>query len=180
MALTRARVLTGRPRLRQQVQDAIRSALLSRRDRTKICADVRDMRERVFAEKGTEDIWDLKQVRGGLVDIEFMAQCLQLVHAADHPEVLDQNTIACYRKLLAAGLISETQADTLIPAARLLSDLTQILRLCLDGPFAPATAPAGLKELLARAGDAPSFALLEDKLRRTLAAVAGLFPEIVV
>jgi glutamate-ammonia-ligase adenylyltransferase len=166
--------------LRAKVGAGIRETLRRPRDRGKIAEDVRSMRALIAQEKGTEDIWDLKQVRGGLVDIEFMAQCLQLVHAADHPEVLDQNTIACYRKLLAAGLISETQADTLIPAARLLSDLTQILRLCLDGPFAPATAPAGLKELLARAGDAPSFALLEDKLRRTLAAVAGLFPEIVV
>ena len=56
---------------------------------------------------------------------------------------------ACWRR---------PHADVLIPATRLLHDLTQILRLCLEGRFDPATAPSGLKELLARAGDAPSFA----------------------
>ena len=41
------------------------------------------MRARIEKEKGTRDIWDLKQVRGGLVDLEFIAQHLQLVHAAE-------------------------------------------------------------------------------------------------
>ncbi len=43
------------------------------------------MRARIEKEKGTKDIWDLKQVRGGLVDLEFIAQYLQLVHAATAP-----------------------------------------------------------------------------------------------
>ena len=67
----------------------------------------------------------------------------------------------------------------LIPATRLLHDLTQILRLCLEGRFEPATAPSGLKELLASAGDAPSFAELEERLRLTLIKVAGLFNQII-
>ena len=51
------------------------------------------MRARIEREKGSPDLWDLKQVRGGLVDLEFIAQYLQLVHAADRPEVLSQNTL---------------------------------------------------------------------------------------
>jgi glutamate-ammonia-ligase adenylyltransferase len=50
------------------------------------------VRARIAKEKGTEDIWDLKQVRGGLVDLEFIAQYLQLKNAAAHPGVLDQST----------------------------------------------------------------------------------------
>ena len=60
------------------------------------------MRARIEKEKGTRDIWDLKQVRGGLVDLEFIAQHLQLVHAADHPTVLNQNTVAALQNLQAA------------------------------------------------------------------------------
>ncbi|MGE0626597.1 MAG: bifunctional [glutamine synthetase] adenylyltransferase/[glutamine synthetase]-adenylyl-L-tyrosine phosphorylase, partial [Hyphomicrobiaceae bacterium] len=179
MALTRARVVTGPPRLREQVEAAIHDALCQRRDRAKIAADVRDMRKRIAAEKGTANIWDLKQVRGGLVDLEFMAQHLQLVNAADHPQVLDQNTAAAFVKLEAAGLLPARAADVLIPAARLLSDLTQILRLCLDSQFDSATAPQGLKDFLARAADAPSFGRLEENLRATLSETAALFEEIV-
>ena len=97
LALTRARVLTGTPAFRACVEAAIRAALVRPRDRAKIARDVRDMRQRIWAEKGTDNVWDLKQVRGGLVDIEFIAQHLQLVHAAAHPEVLDQNAAARHK-----------------------------------------------------------------------------------
>ncbi len=180
MALTRARAITGPPALRAKVEAAIRTVLLTPRDRARIAADVRDMRERIAKEKGTTNIWELKQVRGGLVDLEFIAQHLQLVAAHAHPEVLDQNTAAAFRKLSAAGVLSVEHAEILIPATELIHDLTQILRLCLEGPFDPAAAPRGLKELLARAGDAPSFAALELRLAETLASVARLFDELIV
>jgi glutamate-ammonia-ligase adenylyltransferase len=175
LALTRARVISGPPELRSRVEAAIRQALLKPRDPVKLTADVRDMRERIAKEKGTQDIWDLKQVRGGLVDLEFIAQYLQLKHAAASPQVLDQNTVEAYRKLREAGALAAEHAAVLIPAARLLHDLTQVLRLCLEGRFDPASAPSGLKELLAAAGDTESFNELEDHLRDTLAAVARLY-----
>jgi [glutamine synthetase] adenylyltransferase / [glutamine synthetase]-adenylyl-L-tyrosine phosphorylase len=179
MALTRARVISGPLEPRARVEAAIRRALVRPRDRAKLVADVRDMRERIAKEKGTEDIWELKQVRGGLVDIEFIAQFLQLAHADKHPEVLDQSTIAALKKLAAKGLLGAPHADILIPAAILVHNLTEVLRLCLDGPFEPAKAPDGLLELLTSAGDAPDFSHLEATLKATLAEVAALFDEII-
>jgi len=179
MALTRARVITGPPMLRAKVENAIADALRSPRDRAKIVADVRDMRQRIAAEKGTENIWDLKQVRGGLVDLEFMAQFLQLVYAHERPDILDQNTVQALRKLEQAGFLDGSAAAKLIPAARLISDLTQILRLSLDADFDPATAPEGLKALMARVAGAPTFAQLENDLRATLAETAALFEHVV-
>jgi glutamate-ammonia-ligase adenylyltransferase len=179
LALTRARVITGAPKIKTKVERAIREALVCRRDRAKVATDVRDMRARIAAKKGSEHLWELKQVRGGLVDIEFMAQHLQLVHAAEHPEVLDQNTVNALQKLERSGLLPTDAARVLIPAARLLNDLTQILRLCVDGAFEPQTAPDGLKELLSRVADAPSFEYLELTLRGVLAETAELFDRIV-
>ncbi len=179
LALTRARVISGPPRLRAQVDKAIRAILCRPRDRARIAADVRDMRARIAKEKGTTNIWDLKQVRGGLVDLEFMAQYLQLVHAPSHPDVLDQSTIQALDKLQRHDLLASADAAVLIPAARLINDLTQLLRLCLDTQFDPATAPDGLKTLLTRATDTPSFAHLEGTLRATLEETAALFDRIV-
>jgi glutamate-ammonia-ligase adenylyltransferase len=179
MALTRARAITGPDDLNVRVSEAVRAALVWPRDREKIAADVVEMRERIFKEKGTDNIWNLKQVRGGLVDVEFIAQYLQLVHAAEHPEVLDQNTVEAYRKLRDAGLLAPEHAEVLIPATRLLHDLTQILRLCLEGPFDPGSAPSGLKELLARAGSVGSFGELEERLKANLSGVSNLFRQIV-
>ena len=179
MALTRARVITGPPELRAKVEQAIHDALVHPRDRAKIAADVHDMRQRIAAEKGTDEIWNLKQVRGGLVDLEFMAQYLQLIHAAEHPDVLDQNTVRALQKLDGQGLIPDGAGATLIPTARLINDLTQIVRLCVDGPFRPGEASQGLKDLLARAADAPSFERLEADLRQMLAETAALFDRVI-
>jgi glutamate-ammonia-ligase adenylyltransferase len=180
LALTRARVISGPPELRARVEAAIREVLVRPHDAAKVAADVRDMRERIAKEKGTVDIWEMKQVRGGLVDLEFIAQYLQLINAATHPSVLDQNTVEAYRKLRDAGVLSPAHAEVLIPATRLLHDLTQVVRLCLEEKFDPETAPHELKELLARAGDAQSFNELETLLKQTLVNVHGLFDEIIV
>jgi glutamate-ammonia-ligase adenylyltransferase len=180
MALTRARVVSGAPDLVAKVEAAIRETLTLPRERVKIAADVRDMRARIAAEKGTDDIWDLKQVRGGLVDLEFIAQFLQLVHAAAHPGVLDQTTATALGKLARAGCLAREEADRLIAACHLLHDLTQVLRLCVDGRFDAAAAPDGLKLLLARVGGMPDMASLEAHLRATLDEVHAAFERLVV
>jgi glutamate-ammonia-ligase adenylyltransferase len=179
LALTRARVVSGPPALRAAVEGAIRQVLTLPRDTARIAADVRDMRARIEKEKGTTDIWDLKQVRGGLVDVEFIAQYLQLIHAAAHPGVLSTNTETALTNLARAGLLPAAAADALLPAARLYHSVTQVLRLCLDGPFVAAKAPDGLKALLARAGEAPDFARLEADLASRQAEIAGLFETLV-
>ena len=180
MALTRARVVSGPAHLRSVVEKAIRETLVRPRDRAKATADVREMRSLIEKEKGTIDLWELKQARGGLVDIEFIAQYLQLIGAAKQPDVLHQNTAQALRSLAAAGLLDADAADRLIPAVHLINDLTQVLRLCLDEPFDPGSAPNGLKVLLTRAGEMPEFGHLEATLRQSLADVALLFDRIVV
>jgi glutamate-ammonia-ligase adenylyltransferase len=138
------------------------------------------MRQRIEKEKGTQDIWDLKQVRGGLVDLEFIAQYLQLIHAHEHPEVLNTNTVSALANLQQAGLLSAAAGEVLLPAAKLLNNLTQILRLCVEGTFSPQTASEGLRALLSRAGEAPSFSSLEADLRARQASVHGLFDTLIV
>jgi glutamate-ammonia-ligase adenylyltransferase len=179
MALTRARVVSGPPDLTRRVEAAIVEVLCRPRDAGKTAADVRDMRQRIAAEKGTDDIWDLKQVRGGLVDIEFIAQHLQLVHAPAVPDVLDTNTAAALAKLARHDLLSPGDSEILTQAADLIGGLNALLRLLQDGPFKPDTAPRGLKECLARAGHAPSFKVLEAQLRDTQADVKTVFDRLI-
>ncbi len=180
MALTRARVVSSAPDVKAKVEAAIHATLIHARDRAKIAADVREMRARIAADKGTDNIWNLKQVRGGLVDLEFVAQFLQLVSASKHPEVLSQNTCAAFQKLGDAGCLDAGDAEALIASTRLIHDLTQVVRLCQDGIFDPAAAPKGLKELVARAGDCPSFEALELKLKDILAENHARFERLVV
>ena len=163
----------------QDLRPKIEEVLRRPRDKSKVAADVRTMRTKIEDEKGTRDIWDLKHVRGGLIDIEFLTQFLQIVSAHEHPEVLDQNTVGALNKLLQAEVLTLAQAEVLIPAATLYHTLTQCLRLCLDKPFVAEEAPRALKDLLARASDMPDFATLEAMLKDTLAAVHELYEWIV-
>jgi glutamate-ammonia-ligase adenylyltransferase len=152
--------------------------LCRERDAETIAGDVVEMRAAITTEKGDKERWDLKYVAGGLVDLEFIAQYLQLVHAHDKPDILDTATARVFDKAAKLGVLSVEDADILRPAARLYQNLTQILRLCLNGPFDPKAVGAGLLNLLARAADVPNFATLEAHLAETQTRVRESFVRI--
>jgi glutamate-ammonia-ligase adenylyltransferase len=179
MALTRARVVAGDRKLMARARDEIARVIASRHDRAKVVADVREMRAMVEEYKGGEGHWDLKQTPGGLVDIEFVAQALQLIHGSRHPEIVSTETEAALSSIARAGLLPQNEADLLLPALRLYQSLIQILRLCVDGPFRPDAAPRALLERLARAGELPDFATLDAHVRETEAAVRASFERVV-
>jgi glutamate-ammonia-ligase adenylyltransferase len=178
MALTRARVVSSSADFRTRVEGVIRDVLMRPRDRDLIAGDVVEMRTAIAAEKGDRNRWDIKHAAGGLVDIEFIAQYLQLVHAAEKPEILDTSTARVLEKAWALRLIEREDAEGLRAAVQLYHDLTQILRLCLSGPFEPKTAASGLLQLLARAGDVPDFATLDATLIDMQARVRASFVRI--
>jgi glutamate-ammonia-ligase adenylyltransferase len=179
MALTRARPIAGDGPLMARAAREIAAVLSCRRDPAKVAADVLEMRAMVEAVKGGEGAWDLKQAPGGLVDIEFIAQLLQLIHAAEHPAILSTETEAALTAAAKAGLLPAGEAETLLAALRLYQALTQVLRLCLDGPFEPAAASRGLLNRLAEAGEMPDFATLDRHIRDTEAAARAAFERFV-
>ena len=178
MALTRARVVSASPAFMVVVEEVIRGILQRPRDKILIAGDVVEMRAAIAKEKGDKDRWDLKYAAGGLVDIEFIAQYLQLIYAHERPELLDTSTAGVLDKAWALRLLPVEDAEILRPAVQLYHDVTQILRLCLPGAFDPKTAGAGLLRLLARAGDVPDFAALEATLVETQMKVRKSFVRI--
>ncbi len=180
LALTRARPIAGPPGLREHLKQIIREVLTSPRDRGKAAADVREMRAMIEKEKGTSDLWLTKTHKGGLVDVEFIAQFLQIAHAAENPAILDQNTANALRKLTEAGFLGSADGHALLEAAALYQDISQILRLCTEGRFDPGDAPRDLVDLLLHATGEPDLSRLEARLRETYAEVALLFSKLVV
>jgi glutamate-ammonia-ligase adenylyltransferase len=178
LALTRARVICAPDALRAKIEPVIAAALASRVDEAKLFADARDMRERLAAEFPGKNRWDLKFAPGGLVDLEFLAQTLQLSAAAQNPTVLDTNTIAALKKLAAAGFLAEADCTTLVAAAETQNALTQVLRIAVDGTLDPETASPGLKSLLVRADSATDFAELEHRLASEQASVRAIFTRV--
>jgi [glutamine synthetase] adenylyltransferase / [glutamine synthetase]-adenylyl-L-tyrosine phosphorylase len=179
MALTRARVISSSPAFRKKIEDVIRGVLTRPRDAASTAGDVADMRRAIALEKGEDDVWDLKLAAGGLVDIDFIAQYLQLVHAADKPEILSVSTLQVLDNAARLGVLPQSEAEILRAAARLYHDLIQILRLCVTEKFNPETSGENLLRVMARAGDTPDFSTLEARVRETQAEVRRVFLEIV-
>jgi [glutamine synthetase] adenylyltransferase / [glutamine synthetase]-adenylyl-L-tyrosine phosphorylase len=179
MALTRARVVAGPPALAAAVTSVVHAVLTAPRDRDKTRADAAEMRQRLVDAKGTTALWDLKHVRGGLVDIEFIAQYLQLVSAHQAPEVLHPTTQEALERLARVQALTSADAQVLLPALHLYQSVSQILRLCVDGAFDARAAPTGLAARLARAGGMPDLIRLEAMLIETQAAVADVFDQII-
>jgi glutamate-ammonia-ligase adenylyltransferase len=179
MALTRARVISASPEFRARIEAVIREVLTRPRDAAVIGSDVAEMRRAIALEKGEADIWDLKYAAGGMIDIEFIAQYLQLVHAAAQPQLLSVSTPQVLDNAARLGVLAPSDLEVLRPAARLYYDLTQILRLCVSGKFKPETAGEDLLRVMARAGDAPDFSSLQARVRETQSEVRRVFCEVV-
>ncbi|NWG53632.1 MAG: bifunctional [glutamine synthetase] adenylyltransferase/[glutamine synthetase]-adenylyl-L-tyrosine phosphorylase, partial [Hydrogenophilaceae bacterium] len=178
LALTRLRPVAGDAALGARIMAAVRDVLAQPRDAAKIGADVADMRARMERERPARNAWDLKLSPGGLVDIEFIAQALQLIAAPRAPGVLHANTGEALRRLRDAGALPPGQADLLIDAWRFYSLLNQALRLCVEGDVDPAALPAPSAAFLAGAAGAPDLAALEARLKAVQNEVRAAFTQL--
>ncbi|MBN8951124.1 MULTISPECIES: bifunctional [glutamine synthetase] adenylyltransferase/[glutamine synthetase]-adenylyl-L-tyrosine phosphorylase [unclassified Rhizobium] len=176
MALSRARLICGDEELVNDAERVIGEVLSTKRDVTKIAKDVREMRALIEQEKPAESIWDLKLIPGGLIDIEFIAQYLRLI-APVRGVGIDANGLSTAEalKLLGGSLMDRNDLDVCLKALHLYTEVSQLIRLCIDGTFDPKNTPSGLIELVCRAGDCPDIRTLEAELKRLSKAVRKVF-----
>jgi glutamate-ammonia-ligase adenylyltransferase len=102
-ALIRARIVAGNDHLRQEFDRIRESVLTIEREPAKLCADVVEMREKMrthLASRGGNG-FDIKQDRGGIVDIEFLVQAGVLLCAKKRPDVLATTSMLVYLERLA-------------------------------------------------------------------------------
>ena len=167
LALTRARVVAGPARLRRRVEAAIRRALRASRPAA-ILQDTVAMRRRIRQERPARGPWDVKLRDGGLLDVEFIAQAQQLLHAG-RPGVLHPGTRKALAALATARLLDGRDAALLAEADRIWRSVQGLLRITL-GRAIPADVSGPAAERLARA---IGFAQGEAALTRHLDALAA-------
>ncbi len=133
-ALVRARPIAGDVALGRRFAQRRQDLLTLPRDVAAVYADVVAMRERWRSERDRSDaaLFDLKQGRGGLVDIEFLLQALVLAHANRQPALCrDGTTAALFDALVEAGLLTADAAATVAEAHAAL--LARAVQCTLDG-----------------------------------------------
>ncbi|TCU19360.1 bifunctional [glutamine synthetase] adenylyltransferase/[glutamine synthetase]-adenylyl-L-tyrosine phosphorylase [Rhizobium sullae] len=177
MALSRARLICGDRSLVSEAERIIGDVLSKRRDVAKVSRDVAEMRELIDKEKSPDGLWDLKLISGGVIDIEFIAQYLALIAPARDAtaKIGGMNNTGDALKTLGGKLMPAADLDLCLEAFTLYTELSQLIRLCIDGPFDPKDAPSGLTELVCRAGDCPDIKTLEGEVKRLSKAVRKIF-----
>ncbi|GGF31979.1 glutamate-ammonia-ligase adenylyltransferase [Aliidongia dinghuensis] len=147
MALTRARAVAGDASLARETEATIRTLLTKPRDADRLLIDVDDMRIRIEKAHLKPTPWDAKHRRGGLVDLEFIAQYLQLRVAPEDPSVLATATNAAFRRLITAHRIDPEVGAELLEGLAFWHQVQGMLRVAV-GKDAEQSATA---DLLARA-----------------------------
>jgi len=122
-ALVRARVVSGCPLLAERFDQIRREVLSRQRDLATLKTSVVEMRQKMVKHlsSGSGDVFDLKQDRGGIIDIEFLVQYAVLAWAHDYPQLLRwPDNIRILEELGGAGLLSATDAQQLIEIYKVL------------------------------------------------------------
>lgn len=128
MALTKARAAWGDKKV---VETEIRRLLCRPRDEETLKKDVSEMREKVKSQFPAKRMRDVKYCDGGMVDIEFSAQYLQLKYASEYPDILQRSVRPVLKKAHEYGLISDEAYTALDEAYRLWSLLSVLFSVCL-------------------------------------------------
>ncbi|UCB53870.1 MAG: bifunctional [glutamate--ammonia ligase]-adenylyl-L-tyrosine phosphorylase/[glutamate--ammonia-ligase] adenylyltransferase [Thiotrichales bacterium] len=136
-ALLRTRVITGSEPVGQEFARIRQSVLEVTRDPAKLCADVVEMREKMRTHLASRDEseFNIKQDRGGMVDIEFTTQAGVLLNTAAHPEILGvSSTLEFIEYLAAVGWYSSEEANNLASAYKLFRQQTNRQALEVELP----------------------------------------------
>jgi len=93
-------------------------------------SDIRAMRERIQKELARETRgYDIKLGHGGLEELEFTIQYLQLKNCKEYPSLLVQGTLDAIKRLRHAGVIKKSEADFMHNAYTFYRMLESYLRL---------------------------------------------------
>jgi glutamate-ammonia-ligase adenylyltransferase len=185
-ALLRARIAAGDAAFFERVRGNVLDPVLfgAPVDRAALSAEVVRMRERMESEIGKEATKgkNPKVGRGGIVDIEFAVQYLQLAHGHDLPSIRSPSTPEALRRLREAGLLGDDTYEALAQGYEFHRRLATRMRIVHDYgiDYLPAggRALAQLARRLGYHGEDPGARLLAEYARVTDAVRAAFLDAI--
>jgi glutamate-ammonia-ligase adenylyltransferase len=179
MALTRARIVLASDHFRDDLEYVIRSILTAPRESDTLLRDVASMRARIERDRKSGGDWDVKNRRGGLVDIEFIAQYLQLRYGAAHPEILSPNTTDALLRLKHAGILDPGMSESLVKAMHLWRNVQGVLRLSVGDDFDEASASSDTRAMLARGCKMEDYETLKQTVSENAARCYEIFCKLI-
>jgi glutamate-ammonia-ligase adenylyltransferase len=181
-ALLKARPVAGDAALGQAFQEAARKQLLVPRGRGEVASAIDTLRKEAIRglSRSILSTTDIKTGLGGLRDVEFLAQGLQLSHAHDHPRLLCGGTLPALTALAEEGILSREISDQLSQDYVFLRRVEHFLQIYEDRqthslPRDPSQLRALARLMLGSgAGSAELLTALDERFHRVRAAYEGL------
>jgi glutamate-ammonia-ligase adenylyltransferase len=137
------------------------------------------MQARLATDMPSHGPFDLRATSGGMMEISFVAQALQLIHGATDPALFQPNTAAALAGLAAAGHLHESEAEALTRADFLWRTIQGINRI--TGLSTRATEPpAAMLEPLLRATGFETLAALHGEIADTAKAAHEIFSKLII
>ncbi len=133
-ALTKARVVLGDEALADQLYDIIRQTIYGTTIDDEGRQEIRRLRMRMENELARESDgnYNIKTGRGGMVDVEFTVQYIQLKEGRRSPELRTTSTVVALKEISTLGLLPDGSAQTLLAGYKFLRKLENRLRIIHD------------------------------------------------
>lgn len=162
MALIRGRVIYGPKSLKEKIEKCIINTLSNKkRDQENLLFQVDKMRKKLIDNFPTKNIWSMKHMRGGIIDIEFICQYLLLKHGAKHPKILVKNTLDQISALIENKILSKNEGEKLYRSCFTLQSIQAMLRLCLGSTSKQENKPQALLDTLSHQLNYPADQLTD-------------------
>ncbi len=176
--LLRLRHLEGSPAAAREFERGIEPFIYRRAIDPSVIDAVRAMKTRIETERresGRDLDANLKEAPGGIRDVEFTVQALQLFHAGRRPELRTGNVLAAIRALFAGGLLPEASAEALAEGYRWLRRVEHSLQVAEEQQTAQLPADDAARTALARRAGylAPEGSSARERFEADHARVRG-------
>ncbi|WP_156850463.1 bifunctional [glutamine synthetase] adenylyltransferase/[glutamine synthetase]-adenylyl-L-tyrosine phosphorylase [Bartonella refiksaydamii] len=175
LALTRARGVAGDHDFLQKLENEVCAIISFSRNKKNVAKAVCEMRTLIEKEKPPENRWDLKTMPGGIMDLEFIAQFALITHVIAFQ--IGATTVETLSRL-PNSFLNQMFISDLLHAYSLYTNLSQIIRLCLNASLDPNDMPLGLSDLLLNSVGEPDLLRVEKLIEETGQSVYSIFTQI--
>ncbi len=181
MALSRSRVVAGDPVLGEKLLNLFEPFIVGTGFSDEEVATMLDIRKKMARKDGqrSRKVVSIKTDAGGIVDIEFVVQILQLKFAKDHPELRSANTLEALSRLVEGGFLKAEDAQRLQQAYVFLRTVEKVIRRQDEQGRTHLPTEDRALTAVARAMGFDTAEVFEDVLKNDMAQTRAIFERVV-
>ena len=181
MALSRSRIVAGDAVLGEKLLNLFEPFVVGSGFSDEEITTMLDIRKKMERKDGqrSRKVLSIKTDAGGIVDIEFIAQILQLKFAKDHPELRSANTLEALRRLVEGGFLEASDAQRLQQAYVFLRTVEKVIRRQDEQARTHLPTEDRALSAVARAMGFDTAEVFGDVLKKDMAQTRAIFERVV-